>query len=864
MSRRARTRISGRAGCAIAVAFLSINQSQRALALDPSKLLSQYATDTWRTDDGLPEAAVQAIAQTPDGYIWFGTQDGLARFDGVRFTIFDASNTPSITHDFISALCVDRNGALWIGTLNGLIRYDKGIWRTYAVKEGMPGSKVTCTYADSSGGLWVGFAGGPLARFADGKFKAFTKRDGFVGRTPWAMIEDRDKNIWIGTEAGGLCRYRDGAFRTFTRADGLSDDSITSLCMGRAGELWIGTLNGLTRMHRGAFEVFHTRDGLPDAVVNALARDRDGGIWIGTVSRGVCRYAGGEFETPAQAGDLSDRTTLSFLDDREGSLWIGAAGTGVVRLRDTAFTAIGPPEGIEIREAMAVLQARSGSMWASGSNGVFELTPSGRSKQYSTRDGLSYDYANAICEDRLGGIWIGTFGGGLCRLFENRFTQYSTADGLTHNTIAALCADTKGGIWIGTIGGGVSKFEESRITPVRIGDLTGDTTVHSIVESKNGALWFGRQDGLVCLEGERTRRFTREDGLSVHHILSLYEDMTGVLWIGTLGGGLNKFANGVFTPFRRRDGLLDDTVYSILEDAAGLLWLSGSRGVCAVSKNALRDFASGQSSRIDCRKFTQADGIRGECNGGSPAGFKAADGRLWFASTDALIVVDPSRLPVNSVPATARIEDVSVDGHPIALDGTARLSPAGRRLELRFTAPSLLVPERVRFRCKLEGFDAEWIDNGTNRTLSYTNLPPGRYRFRVIACNSDGVWDESGASYAFEVEPRFYQTFGFLTLSAVLITFTGVALSLWHSLAGFRREKETQTRIHEALERARKLEGLLPICASCKSIETDTGEWTSIETYLRQHSDLDFNFRLCPCCIREAYPDLVGGIALDT
>jgi ligand-binding sensor domain-containing protein/tRNA A-37 threonylcarbamoyl transferase component Bud32 len=787
------------------VTVLATLQAAPAFALDPGKRITQYIHDAWQTDQGLPQNSVQAICQTSDGYLWLGTQEGLVRFDGVRFTVFDRRNTPELTHNSISALHEGRDRTLWYGVRGGgLGRLKNGRFTTFTTKDGLTSDRVRAIHEDRQGNLWIGTSGGGLNRVRDGRVTAFTTKEGLPSDHVVAIHEDRRGDLWIGTFGGGLSRLRDDRFTTFTAREGLSSDNISSILEDREGVLWIGTFGGgLNRMTGGAFATVTTKRGLSSDQVWSLLQDRDGSLWVGTDGGGLNRIAGGgrEITSFTTNAGLSNDQVLSLYEDREGSVWIGTGGGGLNRLRDGKFSSFTEKEGLSGEVVLSVYEDSKGNIWIGTDGGGLNRLRDGRFTRFTTKDGLSNDHVVSITEDREGSLWVGTYGGGLNRFRDGRFAQYGRKDGLSDDVVTALHPDGRGNLWIGTAGGGLNRFRDGTFTTFPVGnDGLLNEHVVALHEDREGSLWVATSGGgLSRFRDGAFTGFTTREGLSDDRVASLYEDAEGTLWIGTSGGGLNRFRQGRFTAFTTKTGLHDDTVFRILEDSLGQLWMSSNRGIFSVRKAELHAFAEGKSDRISATAYGTADGMRSaECTGESqPAGWRSRDGRLWFPTIRGVVVIDPAHIPVNGLPPPVVVEEVIADGEGAVTRAGVPLSfpPGNQKLAIRYTALTFPAPQRVRFRYRLEGFDTDWVEAGTERTAHYTSLPPGAYTFRVKASNSDGVWNETGDSVAIRLEPFFYQTGTF----RVLVAFGLVLLG-----AGAQR---LRTRRLEA--RARRLEQIV-------------------------------------------------------
>jgi signal transduction histidine kinase/ligand-binding sensor domain-containing protein/ActR/RegA family two-component response regulator len=774
-----------------------------ALALDPAKALTQFTHSGWLMEDGLPQNSVRAIAQTADGYLWLATQAGLVRFDGVRFTVFNTTNTPALTSSNVLALLAARDGSLWIGGYGGLTRLKGGTFTTYATRDGLAHDVVYALCEDGKGNLWIGTQGGGLSRWRDGRFTTFSTKDGLSNNFVRAIHEDRRGDLWVGTDGGGLNRLSAAQFTVFRKAQGLPSDIILSIGEDRQGNLWVGTFDGgLSRRRDGSFTTYAAKEGLPSNAVYAISEDRDGNLWVGTHGGGLSRWNGTRFTSLTTEYGLADGGVRAISEDREGSLWIGTAGGGLHRLKDGKFSTFTTQEGLSSNLVYPVYEDPAGDVWVGTEGRGLNRLSGGRVSTYTTRQGLASDHVWSIEGGRDGSIWFGT-GGGLSRLKDGRFTNITHRQGLSSDMVWALHEGRDGSLWIGTFGGGLNRLKDGRVDVFTSRDGLPDTSVRAIEEDAAGTLWVGTSNGGVARMSQgRFTTITTADGLSSNVVRSLYADQQGSVWIGTLGG-LNRLKNGRITVYKTRHGLFDDGIWLILEDGRRNLWMSSSRGIFRVSKQDLNDFADGRITSIASVAYDKADGLKSSqgVGGSQPVGWKGRDGRLWFSTFQGVTVVDPQRMSTNARPPPVIIEEILVDGEALAANS---LVPAGgEKFEFHYTGLSLLAPERVRFKYRLEGLDRQWIDAGTRRVAYYTHIPPGDYRFRVLASNNDGVWNETGAVRAFSLAPYFHQTYLFAALCA------GVAVMLVGSvyLLRVRHLKSRQAALEMTVhERTRQLQ----------------------------------------------------------
>ena len=749
-------------------------QTPAPFTLDPQKDVTQYSLEVWGSDQGLPQSAIQALVQTPDGYLWIGLEEGLARFDGVRFALFHKGNTEEFTYNDVIALHVDRAGNLWIGTDGGGLLYLKhGKFTALTTKDGLAGDVVTSIYEDRQGALWIGTQLG-LSQWRDGKFTKYTTEHGLSKNVVLSLCEDRAGNLWIGTEGGGLNCYKDEKFKIYSANDGLANDVVWAIHEDKTGKLWIGTNAGLHYLYDGKFTRYTTKDGLANDFVRAIFTDRAGSLWIGTLG-GLNRWHEGSFTTFSTKHGLSKDFVKALCEDREGSLWIGIYGGGLNRLRDGKFTNYSVSNGLSHNMVWTVYEDRSGNIWFGTDQGLNRFKD-GKFSIFAPSQSNGLNRVTALHEDRAGNFWIGTAGQGLSCWSGGAWRRFTDQNGLSNNFVRSVFEDRRGNLWIGT-DRGLNLLQNGKFRTYTTEDGLSNDGIRYLHEDRAGGLWIAtRSGGLNLLKDGKFTIYTTKDGLSSDLIRPIYEDQEGTLWIGTNGGGLSRFKDGKFAGYSTKDGLFDDLIFQILEDARGNLWMSCNKGIFRVSKQELNDFAAGKITSLTSVAYDKNDGMKAsECNGSAqPAGWKTRDGKLWFPTVAGVVMIDPASIKTNTLPPPVVIEQMIVNGSVQDLKNP-QLAPGSKSIEFHYTGLSFLAPQKVQFKYRLDGYDDDWIEAGTRRAAYYTNIPSGDYNFQVMACNNDGVWNRAGAALRFSLQAHFYESklFYFFCLLAFIFTGTG-------------------------------------------------------------------------------------------
>lgn len=735
--------------------------SSGALALDPNRAITQYIQSSWTTESGLPQNSVHAIAQTPNGYLWLGTEEGLTRFDGIEFTTYNHANTPGLPSNYVQALAAGPDGALWIGTDSGLAEFQpssaaasSGAFVTITVAEGLSANSVTALWTGSDGVVWAGTSKG-LNRISAGRVQPWTGPGLLAGEEIAAIAAATDRSIWVGTTRG-LFHLIDGHIQSFTRRDGLPSDTITSLAAARDGSMWAGTVNGgLARIRDGHIVIPRLR--LPSKDIRALHIDRDGALWIAFDRRGIGRLYNGRLRLYGSAqGMPSDRCTRAIFEDAEGSIWFGLLDAGLLQLREGKFAVFGKPEGLSGNYVGNLLQAQDGSMWiGADSNGVNHLRTDGTVEVWNHTNGLPNQAVYCLLETRDGSVWIGFRNGALARI-RNRQVSVYTDPAAANVSLNSLLEDRDGSLWLGYYGGGLARFQNGHFQ-----HMGGDERVSQIAQSQDGALWIATDgDGLQRILHGAITRFDVSRGLPSNHVMCVYTDDDGTVWAGTASGGLSRIRGDRVVSWTLKEGLLESTVGSIVADNVGNLWFGGDNGVYRISRQELNRSADARDANIHPSQYGTADGLRSRetLYGSTPCAWRGRDGRLWFATIRGAAVIDPAHIPTDAVVPPTWIDRVRFDSRVVSIHNGVRLGPGSGNIEAAFTVSSFVAPQRVFLRYRLIGFDPDWIYAGSRRSAWYTNLPPGSYTLVVQAENSDGLWNYRGDSLQFVILPPVTRT----------------------------------------------------------------------------------------------------------
>lgn len=725
------------------------------LGASPAGDLENYSYRVWGAQDGLPEETVQAITQTPDGYLWVGTSGGLARYDGFQFTVFNRANTPAFRDDSVQALYPDGD-SLWIGTEGGgLLRFEKGTFQHFGRESGLTDGFIRAVRRDRRGTLWVGTDVG-LFRWNGRGFDRVDGRDGVPAMAVHDIAEERSGKLWVG---GSALFLLDGRTAREVRFRGwMAQNTIKSLLQSRDGTLWVGTVAGLHRIAAG--------DPVRDPVqvhpeghgVYALLEDHDGSVWAGWHGRGWNRYLPGDWRTLKSPGLLPGDIFCLF-EDAEFNLWAGTT-RGLVRISREIVNTVTPDDGGD-HSVLTVYPAPDGAVWLVTQYGLFRQYGEHLTRFHVPGAGGPFRVRNVLI-DRRGDLLIGTGGWGFLRVRGTSVTRYTSHEGLVNDFIRVFHEDRKGALWIGT-DNGISKWDGQRLRNFRVQEGLAYGSVRDIHELANGDLWIGTDGGVSLLRNDAFVDDPILHRVGPEKVWTIYEDPEGTLWFGTRGGGLFRVRQGTVTRFTTADGLPTDSIYQILPDAKGDMWISSGAGLFRINPGRLVERAQAYGEVVSAVD----DGLEiGGINGGrQPAGCRTASGEIWFPSTKGAVRIQPEIvLPKHRLPIV--LEQVLADGHSVRVAPHLTLPPGEGRLEIHYTAPSMRAP--VHFRYRLVGFDRQWTDAGSRRVASYTNLAPGYYEFRVVAMTMDGTAGNSETSLAVDWRPHLYQTVWFRVACALM------------------------------------------------------------------------------------------------
>lgn len=754
-------------------------------ALNPERRADSYTLQGWSTEQGLPSNKMRSLVQARDGYLWIATAQGIARFDGNHFTVFSGATDPTLRGGGFYAVKEAPDGTLWFGGDHGIFHWSNGRFERFTVENGLAdnyvralaltrrGEIVACTRAGYSffrdgrlatpGGVWKQITG--IARsyleHSDGsillgteeglwriqgeKIELLSGPGGIPGSAFNSLLEGPDGSLWIGTSLGLRHVRPDGSWEHFGAAEGLANPRIASLRHDRDGNFWIGTYAGLYRLSHGVIEPASYPGQINGSPIQQMHEDQEGGWWLAT-SIGLFRLKDNICRNIGAPEGLSQTSVYSLFESADGMWWIGLWGGGVFRYDQIRATPLAVPPALGLDMVVSFAEYPTGTMWIGANSGLYQHRGDTTINLYDAAQaaawqkeikehpttflpGIAHNHVNAITPDKEGGLWVAT-DGALYHGNAGHFRAHTTADGLPGNNIKSVLRTSKGEVWITAPPRGVARLHAGQWTTYECGKEISDITPRVV-----------------------------------------YEDGAGDIWVTTEGGGLNRFKDERWSSFTVREGLTDNFIAGIIEDTFGNFWISGPRGIMRIPRQQFDDFTDRKRQLLEPRVFSRSDGLPpSEVNQlGCPNSFRTEDGRLLFATSHGVAVVEPKYVKINRVVPPMRIERLLIDGTEADLTRPVVVPPGQNDIQIHYTAINLLSPEKVRFKIRLEPLDRDWEATGSRREVRYDKLPPGDYRFRVIASNDDGIWNDEGASLAFSVQPYFYQTSWFLGLSAAAL-----------------------------------------------------------------------------------------------
>ena len=760
-----------------------------------------WASRVWQMDDGLPGNEVTGVEQTEDGYLWLGTPRGLVRFDGVQFQHVSLPGFRSEGDPLIRGMTRTGDNHLWLALEGSLaVCFTPGPSNQFKTVEGLSHYRPLAPVEDGNGAVWIGYSDGSAWRIRAGQVKQFTAREGLTGVGYCRLAKDKGGRLWFA-KAGRVGVFQDEKFQAkFTVRE-----KVAQIAAARDGGIWVCTGWRLYKYGPGTNgpaligQLIKSADGVEPS---AMFEDRAGALWMGTSTSGLFRYDGTNITRVA----TSHESITSLMEDREQCIWVGTAGGGLDRLLPRVVTLEDETTGLPFETVRSVTEDAAGALWAVGESGVLARQERGRWSVVGTNTGLPNAVATCVTGGAGGEVWVGTYLGGLCRWRDGTVTSWKRADGLASDIVRALFVDSRGDLWIGLeSNASVQRYHDGQFQTF---PLPVDNPIRTMAEDRAGNIWMATSGGdLFRVTDNQLIDETRRYHSPIRPIRSLCTTPDGSLWIGYSGAGVGRLRDEKFALIGREQGLYDEYICSLIADGAGGIWFASDRGIFQVRQSELDAVAEGRARQVFSMTYGRDQALPNlEANYGyMPGVTRGRDGRLGFAMRRGLAVAQPAR--VRSGPATVplRIERAVVDDRELDLGraGSGLKLPAGyRNLEIDFTALSYVSPENLRFRHQLEGWDEGWQKEDSQRSVTYSRLPPGEYVFRMTARTEAPGWSSPEATVRFRVEPFLWQTWWFRLGGVMVLGMLFAAGVRQYERRKHQRELERIER-HSLMERER-------------------------------------------------------------
>lgn len=743
--------------------------------------ISQYVVDSWDNENGLPTNAILDVAKTNQGFMWLATFNGLARFDGMEFKIYDKSNTPELQTNNLSSLLVDSKDQLWIGTNGGgLLKLARGKFHYFNTDSIVNSSVVTALEESQEGIIWVGTRFGLAQLVNDTLTKIKTGPLSFRNIT--TLHADNRGRLWVGTATNGLYVLDNGKTINLTTAHGLKSNFIRAAFGDSHGNIWVGTDQGVALIDDLGVHSLDSVPGAPLVFTNAFLEDQQGFIWMGS-NDGLRRF-GDKFEILPQDHGLSQNIVQTLLQDDEGNIWAGTYRGGLNRLKQGKFLSIGKPEGLS-NDVINVTYVDESMLWIGSDDGVTCLRD-GILNNFSLGRLTAGNRIRDIYRDSQQRLWFCTYRG-LVQFENGRIVKrYTTDDGMSSNNTRRIVEDKDGALWIGTASG-VNRIKNGVIDVYGVESGLRDQFVMSLYIDHSNQLWVGTDGGgvYIFMDNKFVRALSSDAENDI--VFNILQDFDGSYWFSTNRGVvfLNDSLEFNLTPMH---GLISNNIFQVLLDNRDQVWFTSDRGLMKSSINEVHRLVNGELNKfVDSRLFDRSDGLRTSQITAASKSTQTSDGKLWIATLKGVALVDTEQIPINEILPKTALTLIKSDNDVQSLEGTIRLPAGVRRLEVHYTGLSFYAPNKVKYKYKLENFDDQWVDAGDLRTAYYTNIPPGDYIFKVIASNNDGVWNRKPAFASFYQEAFFYQTRWFYILMAILLIALGAFMYYLRALELKRR-----------------------------------------------------------------------------
>ena len=782
--------------------------------------LQDYARDVWTSRNGLPHNTVRDIAQTPDGYLWFGTWEGVVRYNGLDFSVFGRGTQPALPDSGIGTLYVDSDGTLWLGDSRGNVSSvdQAGNWKHWPLPAGKaPAIMIEALQKDSQGRLWLLYESVGLGRLdPDGSYHRFEPPTGIrsIANHTHMAVDDGGR-VWMGTYDGLLFLDDDGQLKPAPAEFGLPNGVVWPY-RAPDGSVWVTAADRLYRLENGALRLQHHLPGT--GALTEMLRDSHGDLWLGTENNGLWRVGKAGVEQLKPEGGLIDNRVISLHEDAEGSIWVGLNG-GLMRLRETLFTGLSHVDGLSGDFVRSMMEDAQGRVWVGSSSGLDRVERDGGLTPVRLREGLRQPSVMAVSPGSAGDVWVGTRGDGVFHVgAQGKVTHYAQGDAVPRGNYRAILVDPLQRVWLGSAQG-VFQWRDGHAVPLPFANAPDTVTL--ALAWLDESLWVASAQGAWRVFEDRVEQLPIAAANGARAAYG-FRKVGDAIWI-TTDRGLLRYRDGRFAAVGLNQGLPVDTVFEFIPDRLGNVWVSSNRGIWRTRMEVLDAVADGKRPKVAGEMYREIDGvISAQANGSSgPAGLLRSDGSVWIATAGGIAQVNPAtvqRMSERTPPPTV-IEQVVLDGTPLNWRGQALADiPGGRRLSISYVGLSYLMADRIRYRTRLEGLDKDWIERGTQRAVEYVGLPPGKYVLHVSAAHPDGRWSQGAALLNFEVKPLWWQRLdvriglGLMVLLALLVGFR-------HRVHRYQRHNERLLKLVDERTRDLKLQAQVLLQANREKTE---------------------------------------------
>ncbi len=754
--------------------------------LSPNKPIHQNMQTTWSSKQGLPSDNITDVLQDKRGFIWIGTFNGLVKFDGVHFEIFTHKTRKDFKSNSATKLFEDSKGRMWIGTNgNGLAKYKDNKFTMYTIEKGLLSNYINAICEDNYGMIWIGTRKGLVYLDQSGKISV-PSINGLKNNLVTMIYKDLNGKMLFAFEKSGLYELSPEGIIKSVYNNPMKKHIVLSILMEKKDKIWFGTRdNGLYVLEKGSLKHFPILDNIRVKTINNIKLGKLGSIWICSDS-GLFRFYEGKYTSYTEKNGLSNNQTVGLYEDKEGNAWIATSRGGLIKLSESKFYTISTRHGLAHDTVNAIMRAKNGDYWIGTDRGI-SIYNDGNFLDNPLLEKLSKIRIRHIIQDSTGKIWLCTYSKlGVVTYFKGSIKTYSKDDGLSSNRCRFALEDKDGRIWIGTANG-LNSIMDGKIRTYLKKDGLEDTYILSLFNDSKNNMWVGTNGGgASVLKKEKFTSYSKKDGLASDLVFSIFEDSKNNLWF-TTNNGLSRYRNGTFINYSVKDGLIGNAVFQILEDPTGKFWMTADIGIFTADINDMDAFANRKLDKVNMTLYNSSDGLIGSSTPVS-WGIQTSDSQIWFPTLKGIAIVDTVSLSTNMHKPPVFITSINVDNKKYSSKKPLILKPDYKRINIDFTALSFVVPEKVKFKYLLEGFDDDWSKTTSRRSASYTTLPPGNYTFKVIAVNNDGIWNMESAQIKIIQKPYSYQTIWF-TLLLVLVFFILVFIVFFLRIRSLRQSE---------------------------------------------------------------------------